>query len=115
MAVIPDPPYFPDLAPFDFFLFPKTKLKLKGRQFDNIEEIQAESHKRTSRKRSRNGGDGGTGIYMREGITSRVMAVDRPYGECYDFYSAIPEYFGYHHVLRFCEFVSRRPMSSASP
>jgi hypothetical protein len=28
---------------YDFFLFPKTKLKLKGRQFDTTEEIQAES------------------------------------------------------------------------
>jgi hypothetical protein len=43
MAVIPHPPYSPDLAPYDFFLFPKTKLKLKGRRFDTIEEIQAES------------------------------------------------------------------------
>jgi hypothetical protein len=35
---------------------------------------------------------------MREGTTSRVMAADRPYGEFYDFYSVIPEYFEYHHV-----------------
>jgi hypothetical protein len=40
-AVIPHPPYFPDLTPCDFFLFPKMKLKLKGRLFDTIEEIQA--------------------------------------------------------------------------
>jgi hypothetical protein len=40
----------------------------------------------------------GTGVYMREGTTSRVMAGDRPYGEFYDFYSVSPEYFGYHHV-----------------
>jgi hypothetical protein len=33
------------LAPCDFFLFPKTKLKLKGRRFDTIEEIQAESQR----------------------------------------------------------------------
>jgi hypothetical protein len=32
----------PDLAPCDFFLLPKMKLKLKGRQFDTTEEIQAE-------------------------------------------------------------------------
>jgi hypothetical protein len=43
MSVIPHQPYFPDLAPCDFFLFPKMKLKLKGRRFDTIEEIQAES------------------------------------------------------------------------
>jgi hypothetical protein len=43
MAVIPHPLCFPDLAPCDFFLFSKIKLKFKGRQFDTIEEIQAES------------------------------------------------------------------------
>jgi hypothetical protein len=42
MAVFPHPPYSPDLAPCDFFLFPKMKLKLKGHRFDTIEEIQAE-------------------------------------------------------------------------
>jgi hypothetical protein len=46
-------------------------------------------------KRSKNGGDSGTGVYMREGTISRVMAVDRPYGEFYGFYSVSPEYFGY--------------------
>jgi hypothetical protein len=49
----------------------------------------------TSRKRSKNEGDGGTGVYMREGTTSRVMAADRPNGEFYDFYSVSPENFGY--------------------
>jgi len=44
-AVIPHPPYSPDLAPCDFFLFPKMKLKLKGRRFDTSEEIQAETQK----------------------------------------------------------------------
>jgi hypothetical protein len=31
------------LALSDFFLFPKMKLNLKGRRFDTIEEIHAES------------------------------------------------------------------------
>jgi hypothetical protein len=31
------------LAPCDFFLFPKIKLKLERRQFDTTEEIHAES------------------------------------------------------------------------
>jgi hypothetical protein len=48
----------------------------------------------TSRKRSKKGGDGGTGVHMREGTTLRVMVTDRPYGEFYDFYVS-PEYFGY--------------------
>jgi transposase len=37
------PPYSPDLAPSDFFLLPKIKLKLKGRRFESMKEIQAES------------------------------------------------------------------------
>ena len=43
MTVVPHPPYSPDLAPCDFFLFPKLKMKLKGRRFPTAEEIQAES------------------------------------------------------------------------
>jgi 1-acyl-sn-glycerol-3-phosphate acyltransferase len=41
--------------------------------------------KRTSRKRSKNRGDGGIRVYIREGTTSRVMAAYRPCGEFYDF------------------------------
>ena len=32
-AVVPHPPCSPDLAPEDFFLFPKLKTTLKGRRF----------------------------------------------------------------------------------
>jgi hypothetical protein len=45
MSVVPHPPNSPDLAPCDFFLVLKMKLKLKGRRFDTIEEIQAESQR----------------------------------------------------------------------
>jgi len=44
LSVIPHPLYSPNLAPCDFLLFPKMKLKLKGRQFDTI-EIQAKSQR----------------------------------------------------------------------
>jgi hypothetical protein len=57
------------------------------------------SQKRTSRMRSKNGGDGGTGVYVREGTTSRVTAANRTYGKFYDFYSVSPENFGSTHVL----------------
>jgi hypothetical protein len=57
-------------------------------------------HKCISRKRSKNGGDSGTGVYIREVIASRVMAADRPCGEFYDFYSVSPDYFGYILVSR---------------
>jgi len=39
-SVAPHPPYSPNLAPADFFLFPKLKTNLKGRRFQTIEEIQ---------------------------------------------------------------------------
>jgi len=38
--VVPHPPYCPDLAPADFFLFLKLTTALKGRRFQTIEEIQ---------------------------------------------------------------------------
>lgn len=34
------PPYSPDLAPFDFFLFPRLKSALKGQRFQDVEEIK---------------------------------------------------------------------------
>ena len=34
------PPYSPDLAPDDFFLFPKLKTPIKGKCFTTIEEIK---------------------------------------------------------------------------
>jgi hypothetical protein len=64
------------------------KLKVKGRRFDTIEEIQSALQRvlDTDRKglpgsAPKNGGDGGNGVYTREGNTSRVMAADRPCGE----------------------------------
>jgi hypothetical protein len=77
------------------------KLKLKGRRFDTVGEIQAELQRvldsltekdfqETFQKWSC-----GTGVYMVEGTTSRVMVADRPHGEFYDFYSVSPEYFGF--------------------
>jgi hypothetical protein len=34
------PPYSPDLAPCDFWLFPKLKNALKGQKFADISDIQ---------------------------------------------------------------------------
>jgi len=39
-SIVPHPPYSLDLAPADFFLFPKLKTTLKGHCFQTIEEIQ---------------------------------------------------------------------------
>jgi len=38
---LPHPPYSPDLAPCNFFLFPQLKKTMKGCRFDDIEEVQA--------------------------------------------------------------------------
>jgi len=40
---VPQLPYSSDLAPADYFLFPKLKMRLKGRRFQVIEEIKKES------------------------------------------------------------------------
>jgi hypothetical protein len=43
MVIVPHPPYSLDLAPWDFALFPKFKLKLKGWRFETVSDIQRES------------------------------------------------------------------------
>ena len=35
---VPHPPYSPDFAPCDFWLFPKLKEKLRGCRYETIEE-----------------------------------------------------------------------------
>jgi len=39
-AVLEQPPYFPDLAPCDFFLFPKLNEVIKGTRFQDSEAIK---------------------------------------------------------------------------
>jgi hypothetical protein len=39
-SVVPHPPYSRDLAPADFFLFPKLKTTLKGCCLQTVEEIR---------------------------------------------------------------------------
>ena len=40
---LPHPPYSPDLAPSDFFLFGYLKMKLEGRNFESDEELFKET------------------------------------------------------------------------
>jgi histone-lysine N-methyltransferase SETMAR len=40
IVIIPHPPYSPDLASYGFALFPKLKMKLKGRRFETVSDIQ---------------------------------------------------------------------------
>ena len=48
MNILPHPPYSPDLSPCDYFLFPRMKLGLKGRRFDDIQEVENASQKALS-------------------------------------------------------------------
>ena len=41
ITVLEHPVYSPDLAPNDFFLFPKIKEILKGRHLDDIDHIRS--------------------------------------------------------------------------
>ena len=40
IKTVPQPPYGPDLAPCDFWLFPKFKEKLRGCRYETIEEMK---------------------------------------------------------------------------
>jgi len=40
VTVVPQPPYSPDLAPAEFFLFLKLKSSLKGCRFQTVEETE---------------------------------------------------------------------------
>jgi hypothetical protein len=42
MVIVSHPPYLLDLAPCDFGLFPKSKIKLKGGCFETVSDIQRE-------------------------------------------------------------------------
>jgi transposase len=66
-TVIPQPSYSPDLAPADFFLFPKLKSTLKGHRFDTTDEIQKNSTMSCSpfrKKRSKVGRNVGSGALL---------------------------------------------------
>ncbi|UYV61783.1 hypothetical protein LAZ67_1006524 [Cordylochernes scorpioides] len=41
--MMPQPPYSPDLAPCDFFLFPKLKKPMKGRRYTTLDVIKTAS------------------------------------------------------------------------
>ena len=40
VKTVPQPPYSPDLAPYDFWLFSKLKEKLGGCRYETIEEMK---------------------------------------------------------------------------
>ena len=43
VVIMPQPPYSSDLAPAEFFLFPKLRTPMKGKRFATIEEMKEKS------------------------------------------------------------------------
>ena len=74
ITVCPHPPYALDLAPCDFWLFPKVKITLKGKRFESIQEIEAATtaqlkiRKRTSRTASESGKNDGISVFEARGL-----------------------------------------------
>ena len=73
-TVVPQPPYAPDLAPADFFLFSKLKSSLKGRRFQKVEEIEENSirdlraiSQNTNQDAFQNWNNDGSGVSRMEG------------------------------------------------
>jgi len=108
MTVIPHLPYSPDLVQCYFFLFPKLKLRMKGRTFDTIEEIQEQSQwvldtipKGTSRDVSKHGRNAGNAVFVQKGCTLKVMEEFNIQCKQASFYKYCPGPFGYTFVLTF--------------
>ncbi|UYV84034.1 hypothetical protein LAZ67_X000929 [Cordylochernes scorpioides] len=51
--MMPQPPYSPDLAPCDFFLFPKLKRPMKGRRYATLDEIKTASKEELKKKKKK--------------------------------------------------------------
>jgi len=62
-------PYSPDLAPCDFFLFPRMKRDLKGKRFQNMEEVREKTTEALKATRTvlNNGKSGGIGVLILKG------------------------------------------------
>jgi hypothetical protein len=52
IPVITQPPYSPDLAPSDFWLFPSQKMGLKGPRFATMEDVECDDWTPGDSKRS---------------------------------------------------------------
>jgi len=88
ITMIPPPFHSPDLAPCDFFLFPKMKLWLKGvvlkrlrRSTQKRKRLSTHSHFRNSRDAWNHGKHAGIAVYMLIGATSKETVEARIYGK----------------------------------
>jgi hypothetical protein len=114
----------PDLAPCDVFLFPKKKLRLKGRHFDTTEEIHAETHLRTSRNAWNHGKHAGIAVYMPNGTTSKETVDTRSYGKKHLLMVKFPEFLGsptymcyipiYYYICTYCFLFYRKTIKKSA-
>ena len=102
MTVIPHPPYSPDLAPCDFFLFPKLKLRMEGRDSTPLKRFKrnrsgylTQFQKGTSRDASKHGRNAETAVFVQKRSTLKVMEEFNIQGKQISFYKYCPGTFGY--------------------
>jgi hypothetical protein len=80
-VIVPHPPY----SPCDFALFPKLKMKLKGRCFETVSDIQRESQavlelrKMTSTMLMKRGKNAGIAVYVPKETILKEMAAKIEY------------------------------------
>jgi Transposase. len=105
MTVIPHPPYSPDLATCDFFLFPKMNLKLKGWLFTALKRSRMNCrmywrhwHKITSSSACDNVNPAGIALSMQKGTTLNGKEVNRDFSKWLSYFREILGNFGLHLV-----------------
>jgi hypothetical protein len=83
MVIIPHPLYSLDSAPSDFALFQKLKMKLKGRRFERVSDIQRESQavlnsikEKDCHGVSKRGKNDGIAVYVHKETILKKMAAN---------------------------------------
>ena len=108
----PHPPYSPDLAPCDFWLFPKVKMIMKGKGFESIQDIEAattaqlKTRKRTSRTASKSGKNDGISVFEARGSILRGINGNVSFSEIFFLCKHSPYFLS--HLVQYNN--GRRPM-----
>ena len=81
VSVLPQPPYSADLAPCNFYLFPKLKIVMKGQCYDDVDAIQQKmmvssdtSQEEASNSACKHVERSGTTVLTAQDITSKVTS-----------------------------------------
>ena len=100
VPMLEQPPYSPDLAPSDFFLFPKLKTVLKGTRFPDLETLkraatkeQRAFQKEPSRSAWKRGIGGCTSVSIAEGNTLKDFELKFQFSNVIKFWGNKSRYF----------------------